>query len=281
MSYKQHSITIQFTLSDDDTFDGESNVLTIKNARCHVSFQSVTGLSGINVNLSLWGLKKEYLSQLGCMGMVAVAAKRYKIKIWADDNLFFEGVIATAYADFARMPDVPLVITANPVFSIQVKNVQGISAPGSQKAEDLLKAICNACGLSFDSYGEIEPINNPHYTGDAISCIQQIVKTVDAVCEITSTTLTVWSRGHPRGNAVLDISPQTGMLGYPTWAPVGLLVTTIYTPLAIPGSLARITTDMPNASGDYVIIGVDNILSSELPGGVWQTTMNVIPFIKK
>lgn len=274
-SYQNREITIQFTLNGGETFDGESNILTIKNARCHISFQSFTGLSGIDLSLTIWGLSKQYLATLGCMGMVAIANKEHRVKIWVEGSVIFEGVIATSYADFTQMPEVPLIIKANPMTPLTVKSYPGFSAQGPNEVADIIESICSAIGLSFENYGVTGVINNPYFEGNALMCIYSAAASVDAVVEITINKVSIWPKGVKRDNVVLKISSGNGLLGYPAWAPVGLLITTVYTDLAVPGRYIELKTDLPNASGEYQIIGVEHSLSSEVFGGPWQTTMYV------
>lgn len=275
-SYSNKEITIQFTLGSGETFDQNgSNTLIIKKARCHATFQYFTGLSGSELSISIWGLSKEYLSILGCMGMVAISEKQHRIKLSTGDISFFEGVIATSYADFNNIPDVPLVITASPSIRLAIESFPGFEGEGVTKVSDIIASISSTVGLAFENYGVDAVIEDPKFNGDALSCIFQAAEAVDVVFEISLTQVTIWPRGAKRDDIVLNVSKGNGLLGYPAWCPVGLLISTVYTHLAVPGRQVELTTDLPNASGRYTIIGVENTVSSELNHGQWQTTMYI------
>ncbi len=278
MTYKSRNIKIQFTLSDGKTFDdSENNVLTVENMRCYIEMESSGGITGTQIMLKIWGLSVDKMAVLSYRGVWSGGSTPNRIRVWADDRAVFEGFISDASANFNEMPDVALILTASMMYGPRLRQVSPFSAKGDVDINDIIKTMATQAGMGFESNGATGKLTNPYFDGDIVTQILSATSAVSVVADIEPDRVIIWPRGKPRRGTTLIISRENGMIGYPVFTNVGLIVTTTFSPEIVTGRHIKIQTDLPNASGDYYIIGAKNFIASKTEGGQWYSVMSVAP----
>ena len=71
---------------------------------------------------------------------------------------------------------------------------------------------------------------------------------------------------------MIDVSPQNGLVGYPTYYPSGFIIKTEFNPQIIVGRTVNLTSQIPKANGSWVIFDSTHELSTLTPDGPWFTT---------
>lgn len=276
MSYQQRKIMIEFTLAEGKKFDDRGNVLTIQNARCYVSLAAYGGIAGTQVTLYLWGLIPQQMAALSYKGIWIDGAKPNRVRVWAGDRQIFEGFISDAYADYNQAPDVPLIITANMMFYLRAKKVSPFSAEGAVAIDDILMPLASAVGLKYENQGVQRSLPDPYFQGDITQQMLEAARAVDAEIDINVEQVTIWPKGAPRKEPTLLVSPQHGLIGYPTFTNVGLSITTLFSADIFIGRKLSLETSLPNASGQYAVIGAVHTLTSWVEGGQWSTACDLL-----
>lgn len=276
MSYQQRKIMVEFTLAEGKKFDDRGNILTIQNARCYVSLAAYGGIAGTQITLYLWGLIPQQMAALSYKGIWIDGAKPNRVRVWAGDRQVFEGFISDAYADYNQAPDVPLIITANMMFYLRAKKVSPFSAEGTVAIDDILIPLASAVGLKYENQGVQRSLPDPYFQGDITQQMLEAARAVDAEIDINVEQVTIWPKGTPRKEATLLVSPQHGLIGYPTFTNVGLSITTLFSADIFIGRKLSLETSLPNASGQYAVIGAVHTLTSWVEGGQWNTACDLL-----
>ena len=101
-------------------------------------------------------------------------------------------------------------------------------------------------------------------------------------CTTENGVLNIWpinGTRQPAGQSAVTISPNTGLIGYPRFAGVGVTFTTIYNPGLRFGDRIYLETSLPNATGYYSVQATAHHLSTEMPGGPWETEVTATSFV--
>lgn len=279
MSYLRREMKVEFTLKDGATFDGQGgDTLTLTNAKCFASLAAYGGMAGTQLTLQVWGLSVEHMASLSARGIWINGVPQNRIRLWAGEHMIFDGFISDAFADYNQLPDVPLVITASMHFALRGKEVAPFSASGDVLVADVISAMAASVGLSFENVGVTATIPNPYFRGNIVQQMVDAARATGSDIEIGVDKVSIWPQGGPRGGTILYTSPQYGLIGYPVFTNVGLAINTVFSPEIYNGRLIQVETSLPNASGQYLVIGAQHSLTSWTEGGQWATSASLQPY---
>ncbi|CAK8736346.1 hypothetical protein SODG_000596 [Sodalis praecaptivus] len=276
MSYQMRHLRVEFTLAAGKTFDDRGNVLTLDNVRGYVSLAAYGGIAGTQITLYLWGLTPQHMAVLSYKGVWIDGAAPNRIRLWAADRQIFEGFISDAYADYNQAPDVPLMITANMMFYLRAKAAPPFSAEGTVGIDTIFTSLASAAGLKYENQGVKRALPNPYFQGDITRQMLEAAQAVEADIDINVEQVTIWPKGTPRKAPALRVSPQQGLIGYPIFTSVGLSITTLFCADIFIGRQLALETALPNASGQYSVIGAVHTLTSWVEGGQWSTACDLL-----
>ena len=187
----------------------------------------------------------------------------------------FSGNIMSAWADFNGAPDVEMKFEAMTGGYAALIAQSPVAASGTAKAAELCGQFARECGLSFVNQGVDVSVDNSVYSGSPLEKAQAVAKQVGADLIIDDDRMTLLPRGETlKGGSVAVLSPETGMIGYPTFTNNGITVKSFFNPSAQRGGQVKISSIVPRASGTWRITRVDHDLSAYDPrGGPWETTI--------
>lgn len=278
MSYQTRQIKVEFTLENGGTFDGRGNILTLENGRCFASIAAYGGMAGTELTLQVWGLSIPHMAALSARGVWIRNVPQNRLRVWAGGHLIFEGFITDAYADYNQLPDVPLVVTANMQFYLRAQEVAPFSASGDVQVADVIRAMASLAGLGFENTGVTATLSNPAFRGNIVQQMVDAARAAGCEIDVGMEKVSIWPQGGTRGGEALYASPDNGLIGYPVFTNVGLAINTLFSPEIYNGRLISVETSLPNASGQYLIIGAQHSLTSWTEGGQWSTSASVQPY---
>ncbi len=90
---------------------------------------------------------------------------------------------------------------------------------------------------------------------------------------IENNILSIWPRGGYRAGQIPIISPDTGMVGYPSFTQSGVVVKTLFNSAIRFGQLVSVQSSLQGATGQYRVQKLAHDIESEMPGGKWFTQM--------
>jgi hypothetical protein len=189
-------------------------------------------------------------------------------------SVVFYGTIYAAWADVQSMPDCPFHVTANIGAYEAAKPVPPSSYRGLVDVATVLSGIATLAGWNFENSGVNVKVWNPYLPGTARDQAYAIAQHANVNIIIDGGvpgTLAIWPKGAARNGAVPLISPDTGMIGYPTYTRQGIVVTTLFNPNINFGQNVQIKSSLSPANGTWNVSSLTHTLDTEVPRGNWFT----------
>ncbi len=281
MTFAQRAIEVTFALGNGASFNTPGdNVVTLTGHRVKTRITAVAGPASGQANIRVYGLQPSILNKLAALNGAAATAQSNRVIVKAGNAgevpaIVFDGQIVLAQSDMTQQPQTALEITANGGALGSVMPTPPSTYPGTADAAVILQNLATIMGLSFENSGASKILSTPYFKGDAKS--QAIACANAAGFEITfdQNTLAIWPKGKVRGGSIPLISPDSGLVGYPTYVAMtegsGLFVTTIFNPQLRTGGAVQIKSSLPYANGKWGVFYLTHQLESEVPNGQWIT----------
>ena len=170
-----------------------------------------------------------------------------------------------------------LVCTAYAGLYEAAKAVPPTSFKGLTDVATIMANIAALAGWGFQNNGVDIKMEHPYYPGTAWDQMQQVAEHANINAHLddgTPHTLVIWPKGGARDGVVPLVSPATGMIGYPIFTNMGIVVTTRFNPSIGFGQRVQVQSDLPQANGIYHVATLTQNLEAELPHGAWQTSLS-------
>jgi hypothetical protein len=193
----------------------------------------------------------------------------------------FSGFIISSYIDFGNAPDVSFVVEASTGAEFLAKAAASNSYPGSANAEDIIASLAKSIGYDF-SNGENGNaahaiIQNQQLSGSAIQQMQTIARAAAIPMAIENNTVYIWANDGFRDGVKINLSADTGMVGYPSYWAAGFVVKSEFNPMICIGRTITVKSVIPKANGSFAVQYASHELSTFTPDGPWFTTARLGP----
>src|SRR6185437_11452310 len=118
-----------------------------------------------------------------------------------------------------------------------------------------------------------------YYSGTYWDQLQRVCYASNTQYVLAGDTLAIYPYAQPRVTPpIMQLSPQSGLVGYPRLEKYGLRITSIFNPGLVPGGRVQVSgSDIPNANGMWSPFMIDHTLESNIPGGLWQSISQCLP----
>lgn len=265
------------------SFSGASSgTLQISGLRTYVSIQAMTGELGVSAQLKVWGLSLDQMNNYSSKISAGVGIDEFTLVIEAGDvggqlSQVVNGSIWRSYPDFQDAPDSAFNVSVAGTIYAAATPMASQSQAGAQSAVTLIQSICNLAGLTLVNNGASGTLRNQLTYGSPIQQIMTIADAAGFSVYFEGNTVSIWPRGQSRDSTVIDIGPDTGMVGYPAWWEAGLIVQNEFNQDIQVGRQVNLTSSIPKAQGSWQIIQVQHDLATMLRKGPWFTTAVLAP----
>lgn len=282
MTLSRKRIDVTLSLGTGQFGDTGANTVTITGARVHAGIQVFGGEAMPQLQLRIFGQPLERMNQLTTIGPInsAIMFNNSVLVAAGDDNSMqtvYSGTIWEAWAEFQGVPEVPLNIVGLGGLAASLKPVGALSYNGAADVATIMQTLAETMGLAFENNGVSVQLSNPYFPGTALAQVRACARAADIYYAIDRGTLAIWPKnGARQGDAVL-ISPETGMVGYPSFASNGLTLTTLFNPAIKPGGVVQVDSSLQVARGQWTVLQVQHSLQSETPNGQWFTQILAVP----
>lgn len=187
----------------------------------------------------------------------------------------YHGQIYQAYPMMNQQPEPPMVFFAVPgdAAALQLKPVDPITIEGGVTAATVIERAAAQVGYSIENNGVTAQLTNPYLKGSALEQITTALDAVDAYGTVSRTDnrVAIWPRDGNRAGQVAELSPESGMIGYPEFETVKIKVRHIFDPSLVgsvdPGFQFRVKSPLTAANGTWNAITLTLALSCQAPGG--------------
>lgn len=276
------SIELTITLGTGTFGEDVGDTVTLSGFRVTVDVSQPGGDSMGMCQVRVYGLRADMMNRLTTIGPVNTAIKaKNSILIAAGDeggamNVVFSGTIFDAWADYNNAPDVPFNILGYAGLDSAVKPVNATSYKGSVDVATILQEIATGdMGLTFENNGVSVQLVNPYFSGSSLNKVRAIAAAANINWTIDRGVLAIWPDETARQGDTPNISPETGMVGYPALSSKGMTVRMLFNPHVTIGRDVQVQSAIPMACGKWRVFSVAHNLSCVAPDGPWFTIADV------
>lgn len=189
------------------------------------------------------------------------------------ETLVFAGNIVNAWGDYQNMPDVFLMIQARAAFIAQLKAVPPRSIKGSFDVSSVMAQIARSMGYVFENNGVNVQLTDVYLANTDLEQAKELAEMAGVWLYIDSGILAITPRNIPRGGNMPTVSPQSGMVGYPTFDASGVNFQSLFNPAVTFGGKIKVVTDIKQAAGEWIVTSIDHRLETEKPNGAWMSSI--------
>lgn len=189
------------------------------------------------------------------------------------ETLVFAGNIVNAWGDYNNQPDVFLHIQAQAAFFNQLKPVGPRSFNGPVDVASVMAQIAKDMGYTFENNGVETQLSDLYLANTNMEQAKELAKAARCDLYLDDKILAITPPNVPRKSLIPVISPETGLIGYPTFDGIGVNFLTLFNPAVVFGGKFKLETDLLHAAGEWVAACVGYRLESERPGGAWHANV--------
>jgi len=283
MSFKKRLIetTISLAPSGSNTqqpqFEGGGNTVTLSGLRTSCRVNKAGGPSDSTADITIYGMSESKMNQLSTLGVQINLVPKNSIVVQAGDedglSTVFQGYILSAYADHNASPQVAFRISAQTGLPDATVPTPVTSNQGSGDVAVMMADLAGKMGLYFENNGVTAKLSNPYYPGSPKTQFDAIKRDANIEGTIDNGKLAIWPKNGSRGGAVPLISPETGMIGYPSYTAYGIALRSIFNPSIGFNGKIKVESRLQPACGEWVVYAMDYDLESLVPKGKWEISM--------
>jgi hypothetical protein len=280
--YTHKKIDVTFTKTIGTFAESGTDTVKLSGLRVSALVTKAGGTFQGSLEMRIWGLTLSKMNDLATLGYTIEGNAKYlhnTVLVEAGDAengmaSVFYGTIYAAWSDFMGMPDNPFHVMAAVAIWEQIEPAQPTSYRGLVDVATILSGIADLVGWTFVNNGVTTQFENVYYPGTAKEQIERVCQHANiyhAIDDGPPATLTIWPKNGTRGGAIQLISPETGMVGYPTYTANGIMCTTLFNPSIRHGGQVQVKSDLTGANKTWAVQTLSHTLDSEVPRGSWYT----------
>jgi hypothetical protein len=278
MAFSQRILKFQFQLGKGDFGTAGADTVDLSGYRASVNIVK-SGYSMAQADVRIWGLPLDLMNKLTVLNKLGMGEFRSNtITIMAGDEdsgvaACFKGNVFEAWADGRDPPDVLFHVSAFTSFFDSTTIIPPTSYKGSVDAAFVLSGIAAQIGYGFVNSGVTAKISNPYYPGNVKAQIASVCEAANCLYDYNEAEriLYVWPKDKSRDGLVVKVSPDAGMIGYPSFSQNGIQFATIYNPNLTFGRAIIMESQFKPANGQWVVMSLAHQLDALVPNGMWIT----------
>lgn len=280
---KKRKIVTRISLSTEsgEFDDGKGRDVILESYRTMAEITDISWYSGGTLSMHIYGVQPEVMNKLSTLGIRTDIVAKNTISVLAGYETgsgepgrldeIYSGSIHTAYADYSAQPNVSLSLEATAGFFEDLQRVPPTAHRGDTKVAPLIEALANEIGWAFVNDGVTTVLRDVCVEGSAIEQIQDLARAAGIACIMSSNTVTISPYNGITSSTPVEISPETGLIGYPAFASGGIAANTLFNPAIKAGGKVNLSTFVPQANGEFNVHTVQHRISCDAPDGEWST----------
>jgi len=279
MSLTRKRLRLTITLGEGQFGDTLADTVVLEGFRMTADLQNPGDESMGLAQIKVFGIRQELINQLTSIGTINKSV-RLKNEIYLDagddetglQNVF-QGTIFDAWADYNSAPDVGFNIIAYAGLAAAVKPVNPTSYPGSASVSQIMQDLAIEADLAFEDYGVSVQLSNPYFQGTTLAKIRACARAAKIFHVVERGALVIAPYTSQRGSVIPEVSPETGMVGYPSLSSKGMQINLIFNIDILLQGTINVTSSVPMACGKWCVTNLSHSLSCEMPDGPWFTSL--------
>lgn len=278
-SFTKKAIETRITLRAG-SFDGKGNQKTIRGLGSDVTIDKA-GLPDKNkCTVKIYNMLYADMEQLAALGPDSKEKHKNLITVCAgdDDNtdlpIAFAGEIDSITADFSSAPDIVTVIKASTGSYPSLMANKPMSVKGNAPVADVIGSLASQCGYSFRNEGVTTQLRNSVLNGSPLAQAYQAADEAGADLILDDNEMILLPRESRRQGLAVYLSPETGLLGYPSFTDKGIRLKAVYNPNFRFNGLLEVSSIVPRATGTWKINKITHTLTAyRASSGSWHTDL--------
>lgn len=275
--YAQRAIDITINGGNDGSGKPNGNTFTLSGLRVQAVIAQLGGGVQETAQILVFGLRQQMINNLTRFGMFGNQVAPNNIIVAAGDvggamSTAYMGQIHQAYGDFSAMPEVSLSIMAQGALIGSIAPVNATSFNGPTDVATIMAGFAKQGGWTFRDGtpgGTKIKLSSPYFKGTLIDQIRACTQAANINYNIHNGVLTILGKGGATDEKPILISPETGMVGYPSFSIYGPTLTTLFNPDLSLGRQIEIVSSVTPACGKWNPYTIIHEISSEMPNGPW------------
>ncbi|MCM1513234.1 MAG: hypothetical protein NC112_09045 [Oxalobacter formigenes] len=306
MSFTKKQLKIRFDIQQNTDDGGKSAYsMEFSGLRIHAEIKVAPHSVTSQANIIVFGLSANTMNSLtlvrGIGQNIAIYTGNRVVLFSVDedgnDSLVFDGTIMQAMADYNRQPAVPMHIFATSFLRLAISQPK----PFSMKGTCPVPAICHGIlevynqnvkneseKYTLEDNGVDAVLTDPAFDGSYLTMLNRVCVAAGVMGFVEGNKFVISTGDKERNIPQLEISGDTGLIGYPVIIPNGCIIRAEYSPyyrLLAPilvkskiinfqkGLAKKIDTIL---EGRFTLFQLSHKLQSETPGGLWQSEMRLV-----
>jgi hypothetical protein len=283
MAIVRRKISVKFQLQQGSFDDKKYDTVQLDGLRVQAIVTQGGSPSAGEASIRIFGAPLDVMNKLTILknDLGGIPSKRANmVTLLAGDEggalaPIFTGISADTFADFTDTPYASLIVNAQTGIIDQMRPVPPTSYSGVVDAATVIKGIAAQMGKRFQNHGVTASLENPYFPGTLDQQLKAAVAHVP--CNMTDdaglNAVIIWPIGKGRkDDAIVEVSREKGMIGYPAYMDSGIMLKTLYTPNINLGTIVKVTSDLAPVNGQWTVNSVEHNLESETPDGQWFTS---------
>lgn len=275
MSLVERLVEVSFTKASGSFSEANSNSVKLSGNRISARISKAGAPANNTLDLTVYGMTLSQMNDLATLGMVIQFVPRNTVLVQAGNakdglGTVFTGTIIQAWGDFQAAPDVGFRVIAQSGLAELVSTTPASSFNGPTDVVTVISGLATQAKLKFENGGvKGIKLNDPYYYGSPYDQIKACAQAAGINCTIDDGTVAIWPKDGARGQSVPLVSKDTGMVGYPSFVPYGILVKTLFNPSIVFGGKFKVESSLKPANRTWNTASVDHALDCRMPGGEW------------
>lgn len=276
MTFVKRCIDVTISLGEGKFGDTKGPDVTLTGYRVSATVVAYNGDAQTQLQLRIFGLSQDMMNQLTVIGPIMTERRNNRILIAAGEegqalSVVYEGKIYQAWADYNQAPEVAFNVVALAAADLAVKPVAARSYRGSTAVAVVMQDIARSMGLGFENSGVSVQLSNAYFPGTDVDQLRSCARAARINYSIDRGVLAIWPMDSSRIGDAIELSPETGLVGYPTFTGSGIACTLLYNPDLATGKTVQLTSSIEAAHGEWIIFSLVHNLDAEVPGGAWMS----------
>ena len=275
--FKKRIIQLQFA-------DQNGKIVDMTGYRCQALISNPGGYEAYaSLELRVFGMSLDLMNEYSSVGFNLIADKKLAITVMAGDEggaiaQVFKGSVIRSRIEISQ-PEAVFAVSAVAGYYDKATSAAANSYQGAQNAEDIIKSLAQSIGYEFINKNNAHSVlQNQYLYGSAIDQINSISRACNLPVVIENDQVIIFPNNGTRDDIVIELSPETGLVGYPKAWEAGLDITAEFNPLIANGRMVKLTSQIPIYNGSWPIQSVEHALSSETFGdSPWFTFCRLSP----
>jgi hypothetical protein len=276
MAFVKRRIDVTISLGEGQFGDDKGPDVTLSGLRTSAAIVAYNGDAQGQLQLRIWGMTLDMINRLTTIGPIMPQLRKNSILLQVGDegsalSTAYQGEMIYAYGEFNQAPEVVFNVIGLAAGINAVKPVAPSSYKGAADAATIMAQLCSQMGYAFENNGVNVQLSNSYFPGTALDQVKACARAANIFYTIDRGILAIWPKSGFRIGDPIEISPETGLVGYPAFSSQGIIFTTLYNPALVLGGRVNVRSSLQVASGIWNVYSVAHSLEAEMPNGKWFT----------